>query len=207
VEESARLKGPERQYLYRDGVVPPGALDQEGRELLRRVQHAINSIVRSKIYAADLQGTLSEPVLRRHEWQIAVELREITELMLELSSHTAGTTGPMTSAVLEPQKRAISLARDATAARVAAIESLAAQMADADVVRLDWETAHQLAANNDRYLDLVARTAADQVATVEITGLAEHAAMAARALRETLQQVTLAAQALVLPEPQSRKSK
>jgi hypothetical protein len=31
--------------------------------------------------------------------------------------------------------------------------------------------------------------------------------MAARALRETLQQVTLAAQALVLPEPQSRKSK
>jgi hypothetical protein len=55
-----------------------------------------------------------------------------------------------------------------------------------------------MAANNDKYLDLVARTAADQHATVEITGLAEQAAEAAQAFRETLQQATLAAQALAL---------
>jgi hypothetical protein len=155
--------------------------------------------VTSKVYAADLRGTLGESVLQQHEWQIAVGLREITELMLELSSHTAATAGPMTNAVLAPQKRAIVLARDAIAARVAALESLAAQVAAAEVVRRDWETAHQLAANNDKYLDLVARTAADQLATVEITSLAEQAAMAAQAFREVLQQVTLAAQALALP--------
>ena len=57
-----------------------------------------------------------------------------------------------------------------------------------------------MAANNDKYLDLVARTAADQHATVEITGLAEQAATAAQALRETLQQATLAAEALALPD-------
>ena len=58
-----------------------------------------------------------------------------------------------------------------------------------------------MAANNDKYLDLVARTAADQRATVEITGLAEQAGEAAQALRETLQRATLAAEALALPEP------
>jgi hypothetical protein len=54
--------------------------------------------------------------------------------------------------------------------------------------------------NNDKYLDLVARTAADQRATAEITGLAEQAAEAAQAFRETLQRATLAAEALALPE-------
>ena len=57
-----------------------------------------------------------------------------------------------------------------------------------------------MAANNDKYLDLVARTAADQHATAEITGLAEQAAQAAQTFRETLQRATLAAEALTLPE-------
>jgi hypothetical protein len=48
---------------------------------------------------------------------------------------------------------------------------------------------------------LVARTAADQHAAVELSGLTEQAAEASQALRETLQQATLAAEALALPEP------
>jgi len=207
VQGMAGRKGPVRQVLYRDQVVSPIALEQTCLELLQRVQHAVTTVVTSRVYAADLRGTLDKPALQQHEWQIAVELREITELMLELSSHTAATAGPMTNAVLVPQKRAILIARDATAARVAALESLAAQVAAAEVARRDWETAQQLAANNDKYLDLVARTAADQLATVEIIGLAEQAAEAARAYRETLQQVTLAAQALALPEQRSKTAR
>jgi hypothetical protein len=159
------------------------------------------------VYLADLRGTLGKIVLQQHEWQIAVELREVSELMLELSSYTTATAGPMTNAVLVPQKRAILIARDATAARVVALESLSKQVAAAEVARRDWETAQQLAANNDKFLDLVARTAADRLATVEIIGLAEQAAEAAQAFRETLQQVTLAAQALALPEPKSRTAR
>ena len=41
-----------------------------------------------------------------------------------------------------------------------------AQVASADAARRDWETAHRMAANNDKYRDLVARTAADQHATM-----------------------------------------
>jgi hypothetical protein len=53
---------------------------------------------------------------------------------------------------------------------------------------------------HDKYLDLVARTAADQHATAELADLTEHAAGATQALRDTLGQAVLAAEALALPE-------
>jgi hypothetical protein len=200
-EQIAGRAGPVRQIRYRDQVVSPLALDRECRKLLQRAQGASATIVTSRVYAGDLRGSVAEAVLRQHEWDIAVALREITELLLDLvSSHGGGTAGPMTTAVLVSQNRAISIARDATTARVVALELLAAQVAAAEAARRDWETAHRMAANNDKYLDLVARTAADQQATVEITDLAEQTAEAAQAFRETLQRATLAAEALALPE-------
>jgi hypothetical protein len=199
-EQVAGRVGPVRQIRYRDQVVSPLALELGCRTLLQRAQHAIATIVTSRVYADDLQTAVEESVLRRHEWEIAVPLREISELLLDLaSSYAGGTAEPMTTDILVSQNRAISLARDATTARVLALESLAAQVAVAEAARRDWETAHRMAANNDKYLDLVARTAADQHATVEITGLAEQAAAAAQAFRATLQQATLAAEALALP--------
>ena len=200
-EQIAGRTGPVRQIRYRDQIVSPIALELECRKLLQRAQRAIATIVTSTVYAGDLRAAVEKPVLRQHEWEIALALREITELLLDLvSSSAGGTAGPMTTAVLVSQNRAISIARDATTARVTALELLAAQVATADAARRDWETAHRMAANNDKYLDLVARTAADQHATVEITDLAEQAAQAAQAFRETLQQATLAAEALALPE-------
>ncbi len=186
-EQVAGRTGPVRQIRYREQVVSPLALELECRKLLQRAQRAIAVVVTSRTYARDLRDTVEEHVLRQHEWEIAVALREITELLLDLvSSYGGGTVGPMTAAVLVSQNRAISIARDATTARVVALELLASHVAAAEDARRDWETAHQMAANNDKYLDLVARTAADQHATMEIAGLAEQAAQAAQALRETL---------------------
>jgi hypothetical protein len=200
-EQIAGRTAPSRQIRRRDQLVSPLALELECRKLLQRGQRAIATIVTSRVYAGDLSATVREPVLRQHEWEIAVELREITELLLDLvSSYAGGTAGPMTTAVLVSQNRAISIARDATTARVLALELLAAHVAAAEAARRDWETAHRMAANNDKYLDLVARTAADQHATVEITDLAEQAGQAAQAFRETLQRAALAAEALALPE-------
>jgi hypothetical protein len=201
-EQIAGRPGPVRQIRYRDQLVSPLALERDCQKLLQRAQQATTIIVTSRVYAGDLRETVAEPVLRRHEWEIAIALREITELLLDLvSSYARGTAGPMTTAVLVSQNRAVSIARDATTDRVLALESLAAQVATAEAARRDWETAHRMAADNDKYLDLVARTAADQQATAEITGLAEQAAEAAQAFRETLQRATLAAEALALPEP------
>src|ERR1700720_2145851 len=201
-EQIAGRTGPLRQVRYRDQVVSPLALELECRNLLQRAQRAIATIVTSGVYAGDLRGAVEELVLRQHEWDIAVALREITELLLDLvSSYGGGTGGPMTATILLSQNRAISIARDATTAPGLALGLLGGPGGGAPGARHDWETAHRMAANNDKYLDLVARTAADQRATVEITGLADQAAEAAQALRETLQRATLAAEALALPEP------
>ncbi len=206
-EQSAGRTGPVRQKRFLDQVVSPLALESGCRELLGRAQRAICTIVASPVYARELSGTVEERLLRQHEWEIAVSLREITGLLLDLvSSYRAGAAGPMTTAVLASQNRAISLARDATTARVLGLELLAAHVAAADAARRDWEAAHAAAARNGQYLDLVARTAADQHAALEIEGMTQRAAEASVALRETLQRATLAAEALALPSsgPASR---
>ena len=196
-EQIAGRTGPLRQIRYRDEVVSPLALELDCRRLLQRAQRAIAAIVTSRVYAGDLRGTVEESALRQHEWDIALSLREITELLLDLvASNAGGTPGPLTAPVLISQNRAISMARDGTTGRVLALELLAAQVAVAEAARRDWETAHLMAANNDKFLDLVARTAADQHATVEITDLAD----ATQEVREALQRATQAAEALALPE-------
>src|SRR5215475_11592062 len=83
-EQIADRSGPVRQIRYRDEVVSPLALELECRKLLQRAQHAIATIVTSRVYAGDLRATVAEPALRWHEWEIAVALREITELLLDL---------------------------------------------------------------------------------------------------------------------------
>jgi len=200
-QQIAGRTGPVRQIRLLNELVSPLALERECGVLLLRTQRAIAAIVTSTVYAGDLRSAVSVPALRQHEWEIAVELREITELLFDLvSSSGGGRAGPMTAPVLLSQHRAIEIARDATTARIVAIEQLATQVAATEVARRDWETAHRMAANNDKYLDLVARTAVDERATAEITDLAQQAALAAQAFRETLQQATLAAEALALPE-------
>src|SRR5215470_3521935 len=75
-EQIAGRTGPVRQVRYRDEVVSPLALELECRKLLQRAQRAIATITTSRVYADDLRATVTEPVLRWHEWEIAVALRE-----------------------------------------------------------------------------------------------------------------------------------
>jgi hypothetical protein len=199
-QQIAGRTNPVRQLRYRDQVVSPLALERDCRWLLLRTQRAVSTIVTSDVYAGELRDVAAEAVLLRHEWEIAVALREITELLLDLvADYADGMAGPMTTTVTASQNRAIAIARDATAAKVLALESLAAQVAAAEAALRDWQTAHRMAANNGKYLDLVARTAADEYAALDIDDLARQAAVAAQAYRETLQQASLAAEALTLP--------
>lgn len=62
----------------------------------------------------------------------------------------------------------------------------------------DWQDALRVAGLNDRYLDLVARTAADEHAVAEISGMTERAATA-QAFQRAAQKLSLAASALELP--------
>jgi len=176
-------------------VVFPHDLHDDDRIVLARAQLAIQTILSAQVRVEGLVEA-DEPVLRRHEWDIAAALRDITELR---RLHPADPAGSMTAAVLESQRRAVGLAADATLGRVIALERFAGQVAAADDARRDWREALELAGLNDRYLDLVARTAADQLAVAEIDDLTERAAAAARALQDSLRAAGQSAELLALP--------
>jgi hypothetical protein len=191
------------RLLRRDSnqVIEPSSLDDCGRQLLRRAQLAIGAILSSQACAADLlDRAAAQTALKRHEWEIASTLREISALRAESGTSLPGASaGPMTEAVLESHRRALALAQQATTARVCALERYAEQVRVTDTARLDWQSALKIAGLNDRYLDLLARTAADDQAIAEITALTEQASAADEAFRESLHHATIAAEALVLP--------
>ena len=191
---------PMRQVRHRDNIVAPFSLDRACRQLLLRAQVAIDSVPDPGAEQGGLPDIVAEGTLRRHEWEIAVALRDITELRTEHDFNAADSMGPITDAVLQPHQRALQLAHDAISARVTALERYANQVSAAGTAYRDWQDALRLSRLNDRYLDLVARTAADQHAVTEISGLAEQAAAAAAAYRETVHDVSLAAATLELPD-------
>jgi hypothetical protein len=134
----------------RSRVIEPSSLDDSARQLLHRAQLAIGAITGSEVYGADLlDRAAAETALKRHEWEIASTLREITALRVESGASLPGASpGPMTEAVLEPQRRALAIAEQAATARVCALERYAAQVRMTDAARIDWQNARKIAGLN-----------------------------------------------------------
>lgn len=201
VTDPVGLAEPLYQLRHRDEIVAPSALDRVCRELVIRAQTAItsalDSVLDDAVPSADI---LTEATLRWHEWEIAVALRDITDLRAEHEFNAAASAGPLTDSVLGPQQRALQLAHEAIASRVSALERYAAEVLKAGAAFHDLEDALRISDLNDRYLDLIARTAADEHAITEISGLTDRASAAAQAVRESMHQVGLAAAALAQPE-------
>lgn len=181
--------------------VRPSDLDKSSKKLLSRAQDAIRTVLGSKVNASDSLGPAAEELeLRRHEWDVAKALRKISRLRSELeASAKDGAPGPVTADVLNSQRRALTLATDATTSRISALERYAAELKAADAAESDWRAALKVSDRNDQYLDLIAYTAADDHAIAEINDLSERAAAAAQVFRDHLHQASLAAQALDLP--------
>jgi hypothetical protein len=178
-----------------DRIVCPHELDGPCRIILAKAQSAIETTLRSEIRAAGLLEA-DEPTLRRHEWEIATALRRVTDLRaIHAEQRPAGS---MTVRVLESQQRALDVAQEATAARVAALERFAARVAAADAAYRDWRDALQLSGLNDKYLDLVAATAADETAIAELAELSDRAAITASALQDSLHAASQSAELLAI---------
>jgi hypothetical protein len=191
--------------LCRSKVIFPESLDETCQELLRRAQSVIASIRGSRVLSAGLlENPVDDALLYQHEWEIACQLREITSLRALLAANTPGSpAGPMTADVLGAQQRAIEIAQEATTWRIIALERYARQVIAADAADRDWEQATTLSYLNDKYLDLVARTASDDYGAAEITRLTEQLSAAAKARNDRLRDADLAASELVLPRTRS----
>jgi hypothetical protein len=97
------LAEPLYQLRHRDQVVMPSALDRVSRELLIRAQAAISSALDSVTDdALESPDIVTKYTLRWHEWQIAIALRDITNLRAEHEFNAAASAGPMTNSVLAP---------------------------------------------------------------------------------------------------------
>lgn len=184
---------------YRGQFIASAELDAACRPLMLRTQRAIDTVLGSEVYATDqLAGAAGETELRWHEWEIATQLREITRLRAEHPSATCiRMPGPMTAAVLAKQRLALNKAQDATTKRITALEHYAAHVKAADNAQQDWRDALQAADRNPTYLDLIARTAADQHAVAELTVLTDQAAAAEQAFHESIHEAVAAGDALI----------
>lgn len=178
-----------------DRVVYPHDLDGPCRTILARAQSAMETTLRSEVRGAGLLDA-DESTLRAQEWEIATALRRVTEL--RTVHERQRPAGSMTVAVLESQRRALVVAQESIAARVAALERLAVQVATADAAYRDWRDAMQLSGLNDSYLDLVAATAADEIAVAELADLTDRAAITAATLQDSLHAASQAAELLAI---------
>ncbi len=189
-------------HRHRGHYVDPSELDTACWRPLHAAQRAIEAVLRSQVYRDGLLDHAARAAdLRRHQWEIAVRLRDIATLRADYTrSMSAGVPGPQTAAVLSGHLRAITIAETAITRRVGELRRYADEVTAADAALRDWHTAEHVARRNDRYLDLVARTEADEHAIAEITYLTEQAIRTRDAFQVTLNQAALAAQPLVFPD-------
>ena len=187
---------------YRDQYITPADLDAICQPLMLRTQRAVDAVLGSEVHATGLLADAAgEADLRWHEWEIATQLRDITRLRTEhLSATCTRMPGPMTAAVLASHRLALTKAQDATTKRITALERYAAHVKAADDAQQDWRDALRAADRNPKYLDLIARTAADQHAVAELTILTDQAAAAEQAFQDSIDQAIVAAGALTFPD-------
>lgn len=154
-----------------------GELDEACRERMARVQRAVTAVVSSSIYAnrpADRQA--DEMQLRRHEWQAAVILRNIT---LRRAQHDATLVlGKETADVLDRHQRYLADTEQAVAGLIDNLEALAARVKRREVEDRDRENAFEASGRDGSYQDLGASAAAIELTKEEIRDLADKIAPA-----------------------------
>jgi len=187
--------------LAADHLVRSSTLDTSGKVILACAQQAIKDVLTSKVYADNqLERAVAEPTLRRHEWAVAVDLREITTLRNEQArvrrSHAGSDPGPLTKSVIGAQEEALQQKLNKIESIVGAMELYASHVKEADRAHKDWQSAAELSKLNAQFTDLVAGTAADELHLREVEDMTEEA----NVFRESLIEANLAARSLFLPD-------
>lgn len=163
----------------------PADFDRPAARLLVRAQRAIDAVLGSQAHGAGLLDDISNTVvLPWQEWAIAGALAEHTRLRRERLAQQPERLSPRVRALLEPQDRALELSIRSVTGRIEALEAYARRAGEADDAYHESRVLQTLPGQNARYRDLLASTVGDEMAGVEIRGMAEDAHRAETALRE-----------------------
>ncbi|WP_346040885.1 hypothetical protein [Actinomadura chokoriensis] len=165
VENPHRLarKHHGRYYLADD-------FDEESLGYIERARAAIAAISGSEIGRAGLLDDVANAVtLPRQEWEIARTCAELTRVKRQIekvrSKHASLTK------VIEPQRRALETAAEATERRIAALERYADRTKAADAQYREWEAFKEIEEIEADVRELLAQTAQDDLAVAEIDRL------------------------------------
>jgi hypothetical protein len=170
------------------GWIVEEALDEPGRALLGRAQAAIRKVRESAVARAGLLDPGENAVaLAQHEWHVASTLRKVTRLRAEQRAMTAEGISPEAEAAMRPQRAALDEVVASVTARVTALERYADRAAEADAAYRAHAQVARVTSQAAEYRDLLAETAADEIAITEIDHLAGNAAHLEKALHESLE--------------------
>ncbi|MBV7255058.1 hypothetical protein [Streptomyces sp. S-2] len=182
----------------RDHFIAPEELTDECRLLLARGQQATTTVMRSQVHRHGLiDKPHNEAALPGHEWELATILRDYSRLVVAEPQKPAG--GEVVT-LLQKRRDALRASLAGVERRVAALEAYAARVEEADRQWEEWRQIEELSEGTDAVLDLLARTARDDMAVAEIEGMAGQAAAVAEALTTAVESAKRAA-VIALPPP------
>jgi hypothetical protein len=215
--QAAELQRRRKQDEYRQWSTRQG-LDHDCAELLRRAETAVKAILESDARAGDLlDPPVDEKLLRDCVQRILSAGAKVTDLRarqrkIAISSlpksdqpsrgyaRDERTPGPMTGAVLEPQQQALAMVLRSMTTHAENLEHYASSIKRVDATYRDWIGSQEAGRLNDSVRDVLAEMVRDKLAAEELSRLAERTSVAEQAFRQSIQEASLAAETLALPE-------
>ncbi|GLZ14944.1 hypothetical protein Acsp04_51790 [Actinomadura sp. NBRC 104425] len=180
---------------YHGRYIVAADLDPDAKILLCRAQEAIDTVLQSEVNRAGLlDGMDNALTLPAEEWEIAQTLMTHSRMREEQRRLRESDLTPLEKSRFAPQREALRRSVAAVTERIEALEEYAAHTAAADdAYRRQRRRAMpppdhsaqilELERRNEAYEELLARTAAHELAAERIEELAEDAAEVESALR------------------------
>ncbi|GIH80159.1 hypothetical protein [Planobispora longispora] len=192
IRKPAPADSPER-VLYRHATQWRGRFlvledfDLPSRQLMGRVQQAIDRILRSRVNSMGLLDSVRNAVmLPAEEWEIAKLLNKLSALRARHHALARGGRIPEVIAAMEPLERALAATEAAVVARVEALERYAGHVTEADRALVSQHQIEAIRAHLPEYEQLVAEAGAGTLLAPEIGHLAQDADQLQRALRDSV---------------------
>ncbi|MFJ2029576.1 hypothetical protein [Streptosporangium sp. NPDC087985] len=172
---------------FRGGYLILEDFDYGSRDLLGRVQRAIDHILGSRVNALGmLDGVRNSVMLPAEEWEIAHLLTKLSALRARHRALARGGRTPEVIAAMAPLERALAASEAAVVARVEALERYARHVSAADRTLRSQDQIDALLAHLPEYEQLVAESGASRFSAPEIGHLSEDAVQLQRALHDSI---------------------
>ncbi|MGD1220502.1 hypothetical protein AB9Q10_18970 [Streptomyces krungchingensis] len=185
-----------RLAVVQKHLVHPKDLAADAQVLLARAQLAMTAVLDSKVHREKwLDAQRNEAAFPRQEWAIAQDLRNYSRVARKDQRTPQETDNATVAELLASRRRVLATSLHGIERRVAALEAYASLVAEADARYAEVREIERLDGGSDELLDLLARTAADDLAVAEIDALADEAAVVAATFTKTLESAKQAAAA------------